>query len=166
MADVDKKNEFMQAYEHYADAIYRHCFFRVFSKERAEELMQETFMKTWQYLSNEEKEIKNIRPFLYRVATNLIIDESRKKKDISLDALIEESDAREPAYEGHKDAEKRALLKELYGNLEKLNADEKNLIVMRFVDDLDIAEIADILEITSNNVSVKLTRAVEKLKTL
>ena len=79
---------FLTAYDKYADAIYRHCFFRVFSKEKAEELTQETFMRTWQYLED-GKEVLNLRAFLYRVANNLIIDHSRKKKEERLDNFHE-----------------------------------------------------------------------------
>ncbi|KKW47870.1 MAG: hypothetical protein UY99_C0021G0011, partial [Parcubacteria group bacterium GW2011_GWA1_59_11] len=40
---------FLQAYDDHADAIYRHLYFRVFSRARAEEMTQEVFMKTWIY---------------------------------------------------------------------------------------------------------------------
>ena len=70
------------------DAIFRHCYFRVFDRERARDLVQETFLKTWEYLTRGH-DIENIRAFLYRVATNLIIDDSRRKKEISLEQLSE-----------------------------------------------------------------------------
>lgn len=59
--------QFLAAYDEWADAIYRHCFFRVYSKERAEELVQDTFMKTWQYLEK-GNEVENLKAFLYKVA--------------------------------------------------------------------------------------------------
>ena len=68
----DLQEGFLNAYDAYADAIYRHCFFRVFSKERAEELAQETFMKTWEYVARGNV-IENYKAFLYRVTNNLII---------------------------------------------------------------------------------------------
>jgi len=79
MQQDKREKEFLDAYEKYADAIYRHCYFRVYNKELAEDLTQETFIKTWKYIV-EGKEVKNIKSFLYRVAVNLIIDNSRKKK--------------------------------------------------------------------------------------
>ena len=66
-----KEQEFLDAYKQYADSIYRHCYFRVYNKELAEDLTQETFIKTWKYIA-QGKEIKNIKAFLYRVAVNLI----------------------------------------------------------------------------------------------
>ena len=54
----EKEKEFLDAYQQYADAIYRHCFFRVYNRDLAQDLTQETFIKTWKYIS-EGKEIKN-----------------------------------------------------------------------------------------------------------
>src|SRR3989338_4735544 len=86
------QDEFLQAYEAYNDAIFRYCYFRVYDRERARELSQETFMKAWEYLSRTGKKIENLRAFLYKIATNLIIDNSRQKgkKTVSLDQLHEE----------------------------------------------------------------------------
>src|SRR3990167_9783866 len=83
-----KEKEFLDAYQQYVDAIYRHCYFRVYNKDLAEDLTQETFIKTWKYIA-EGKEIKNIKAFLYRVAVNLIIDNSRKKIALVLDEVKE-----------------------------------------------------------------------------
>jgi DNA-directed RNA polymerase specialized sigma24 family protein len=70
--EKEKMEMFLDAYDKYSEAIYLHCFFRVFSRERAEELEQETFMKTWQYLLD-GKEIKTIRPWGYRGSNKIIV---------------------------------------------------------------------------------------------
>ncbi len=159
----DKKNELLAAYDLYADAIYRHVFFRVFQKNRAEELMQETFMKTWEYISKGNN-IENTRAFLYKVANNLIIDNARKKKEESLDQILEENPGREPGYSGDKDIENQVLLKEVSEKIKYLEEEERNIITLRYFDDLDPKEIAEIIGISANNVSVKLTRALKKLR--
>lgn len=166
MADgeTDKRTMFLDAYERYAEAIFRHCFFRVWSREKAEDIMQDTFLKIWQYL-DAGKEIENIRPFLYRVATNLIIDHSRRKKNVSLDSLLEEAgSAAEPSYAGHKDLETQTLLREVFSEMNLLSEEDEALVLMRYVDDLGPKEIAEILKTDANNVSVKLNRAVAKLR--
>lgn len=155
----DSKKEFMDAYEKYADAIYRHCFFRVYSKGKAEELVQETFMKAWQYLA-EGKKVDNMKAFLYHIATNLIIDESRKKKEESLDVLLAISDAFEPSLDGRRVIEQSALMHEIRTVIEKLPQEYKEVVIMRYIDDLDPREIAEALGISANNVSVRLHRAL------
>lgn len=159
----DLKNTFIEAYDLYGDAIYRHCFFRVFSKARAEDITQETFMKMWVYIS-EGNQVENIRALLYKIATNLIIDESRKKKEEHLDALLENNQITEPSYAGHKDIETQAIVSGVMEHMKDLPDDERQLLIMRYVDDLDPKEIAEVLGITANNVSVKLHRAVKLLK--
>lgn len=152
---------FSKAYEKHADAIYRHCYFRVSDRETAENLMQETFMKTWEYMRGNETP-KNIRAFLYRVATNLIIDHYRKKKESSLDALSE--NGLQVSDDSHKDIEKTADIKALLHKLDELEPEDKDLILMRFVDDMRPKEIASLLDLTTNVVSVRIHRAVQKLK--
>lgn len=159
--DIEEK--FLVAYDDHADAIYRHCFFRVFSEGRAEELTQEVFMRAWEYLAS-GKDVQNIRAFLYRIATNLIIDESRKKKEESLDQLLETSDALEPIHDGHKDMEKNFLMKDVVAKIKSLPQEESQLLIMRYIDDLEPKEIAEILGVSANNVSVRINRAVSSLK--
>lgn len=157
------KKAFIEGYDRFADAIYRHLVFRVFSKARAEELMQETFLKVWQYLAD-GKRVDNMRAFLYQVANNLIIDESRKRKETSLDALQERSDFFEPSYDGEKTMERTLLAQQVIREFSCLDDDERTVLVMRYVDDLDPHEIAEILNTTANNVSVKINRALKKVK--
>lgn len=95
---MDTEREFTQAYEEHADALFRHCYFRVSNRERALELTQEAFMKTWDSVA-QGKEINNYRAFLFRVLNNLIIDEYRKKKSTSLDALLEQENVTEGQFE-------------------------------------------------------------------
>lgn len=120
-------------------------------------------MKTWQYL-NEGNDVENIRAFLYKVANNLIIDNSRKKKEESLDSILEENPQLEPAYRGDRDIESQILLKEIHEKMKYLEEEERNLITFRYFDDLDPKEIAEVLGISANNVSVKLNRALKKLR--
>ncbi len=159
----DKKNNFIEAYDLYSDAIYRHCYFRVFKKARAEELVQVTFMKTWEYIKK-GNEIENIRAFLYKVANNLIIDESRKRKEESLDDLLDQNIFMEPSYREEKIFEHNILLAEIKEKMKKLEEEDQKLITLRYFDDLDPKDIALITGDKTNNVSVKLNRALNKLK--
>lgn len=162
---MDKREkDFLEAYEKYADDIYRHCYFRVYNKELAEDLTQETFIKTWKFIA-EGKEVKNIRAFLYRVAVNLVIDNSRKKKALLLDDL------------GQKELNGSIRLNNIEGKifskfegqelvklLNKLNEGQKQVIIMRYIDDLLPAEIAEILKESPNAVSVRLNQGMNKLR--
>lgn len=156
------EDQFLSAYDELADKLYRHCYFRVFSKERAEELVQDTFTKTWEYLA-QGKKVDNMKAFLYRVANNLIIDNSRKKKEESLEALIEADRSQEPVTVTGQ-MEQEVLLKQILETVKDLPEHYKQVLLMRYVDDLEPREIADMLHMPVNNVSVTIHRAVEALK--
>lgn len=157
------EKDFLEAYEKYADAIFRHCYFRVYDKDLAEDLTQETFIKTWKYIA-EGKEIKNIKSFLYRVATNLIIDNSRKKKSDAFDILKENSISTR-LYNKQEESFLNSLeVEKIIRIIEKLDDKYKQVIIFRYIDGLSPKEIASILDESANIVSVRLNYAIKKLK--
>lgn len=153
----------LKAYEDYADAIFRYCFVRIRHRELARDLMQDTFIKTWDYLRN-GNQVNNIRAFLYKVANNLIIDYSRKKKEASLDALMDQgfdaSGTEEEVMATTIDAQYVVKM------LTRLDEKYRDVIYYRYVDDLPIQEIAEIIGESDNVVSVRLHRGIQQLKKL
>jgi len=156
-----KKQAFLEAYELYNDAIFRYCFFKVSDREKAKDVTQDTFMKAWEYLAK-GNEVDNIKALLYRIANNLIIDGFRKKKSVSLDDLQDQGF--DPGYDKTDE-----LLNRLDGQialklLDEIPAAYKEILMMRFIEELSIPEIAAVLKEKENNVSVKLHRGMEKLR--
>ena len=160
--DIDNRNLFSEIYEELSDSLYRHCFFRTSNAEIAEDLVQDVFMKFWREL-HLKGEIKYPKAWLYTALRNRIIDYYRKKKTLSLDVQLE--NGFEPAGEhDHMHPETTAEISILMKKIEMLNDSDKEVIIMRYVDDLPIKEIAEIVQSNENAVSVKLHRAVNKLK--
>jgi len=153
----------LEAYDRFADAIFRHCYFRVSDREKAKELMQETFLKAWQSICDGQ-EVKSIKSYLYRIANNLIIDHYRKKKDISLDILQDEGF--DPGVDEREQLENFIAGKSAMTLLENLTEPYRQVVVMRYVDDYSVSEIAEVLEVSPNVVSVRLNRALRKLRSL
>lgn len=154
---------FLEAYEQFAGAIFRHCFFRLnASREEALDLTQETFFHAWRYMSS-GREIKNVRAFLYKIATNLIIDRIRKKKSLSLDSLKEIGFDPENV-NVPESAEFKTEINQLKFLMKDLKPKDRELLVMRFGEDMSIPEIAVILDESENNISVRLHRAIKKLQ--
>lgn len=123
--------------------------------------MQEAFTRTWDY-TRSGRQIDNLRAFLYRVLNNLIIDESRKKKSLSLEQLSEQGFDPGEDTRGHlaDHLEVREVLKTLKG----LSEQERQIIIMRHVDGFGPKEIAEALGTRENVVSVRLHRAVKQLR--
>lgn len=156
------QNTFLAAYDQYSDAIFRHCYFRVFDRERGKDLMQEVFLRAWEYLAKGE-EVLNMRAFLYRIANNLIVDESRKKRETSLEKLQEDGfdlgkDETEQ-WQGRLDRER------ILGTLDQLDKGYRDILVMRYVKDLSPSEIAEMTGESANTVSVRIYRGLKQLRT-
>lgn len=170
---MDRRDAFAKSYEDHSDALFRHCYFRVSSRERALELVQDTFMKAWDKVASGE-EIKNHRAFLFRVLNNLIIDEYRKKKSTSLDALLEGEDGLDEGnfsdlttgsrHESEHAADIRFQSDDLAQALEALPEQYRSVVVMRYIDELRPKEIAELLGESENVVSVRLNRGIKKLQ--
>ena len=169
---ISLKQEFENAFDEYSDALFRHSCFRLSDHERARDLVQDAFMKAWDY-ARKEKSIKNWRALLYRILNNLIIDEYRKKKSTSLDALLEEDGVTEAHFDdlvvgGLQEEEARVdnLMKVevLQEVLKELSAQERDIITVRIIDEMSVRETAEILKISIGSVHVRLHRALTKVK--
>jgi|ERR1035437_2026741 RNA polymerase sigma-70 factor (ECF subfamily) len=162
MSDTPKQEaEYMKAYDTYSDALFRHAYFRVSNRDASLDLVQETFTKTWIQITKGEV-ISNFQAYLYHVLNNLIIDFYRKKKSLSLDALTE--DGFDPVGAGKSDVMEEALHNELLTELDKLPERDRDVVVMRYIDGLQVNRIAQLLEETENSIFVRLHRAIKKLR--
>ena len=162
MGRLNIHDEFLAAYDAFADAIFRHCYIRVSDRDRAKDFMQETFARTWQYVG-EGKKVDNIRAFLYRVANNLIIDESRKKKTASLETLGEKGFDPETSEE-HGGVETKMDAERTLALVHQIASPYREALLMRYVDGFSVKEIADIVGETANTISVRIHRGVKMLK--
>jgi RNA polymerase sigma-70 factor (ECF subfamily) len=158
------ENEFLAAYDLHGDALFRHVLLRMRDREKTKDIVQDTFSKTWLYMA-EGKEIEHIRAFLFRVANNLIIDSARKKKSSSLDTMIDE-DGYEIADDTITDPSEIQGVREVLKLLSELDEIYRIAITMRYMDEMSPREIATILGVSENVVSVRIHRGIERLQSL
>ena len=158
---------YIHAYEQHADAIFRFVYFRTRDKEDARDIVQETFLRTWRYLA-EGNEIDQLRSFLFRTARNILYDMTRQhttRNTGSLDAFLEEG-GDIPAPDdgpGYDPLDIERAMK-LLNDLEP--PEYKEVIHLRFIEELGVHEIAAILGVSENVVSVRVSRGVAKLRKL
>lgn len=164
------EQQFLELYDANVGKIYRYVFFRVGSEEQAQDLTSEVFLKCWQYISGQQsmpsaKQLRNPRAFFYQVARNLITDFYRQKNrsPISLEEIADkpiadkaDSPSDLASVSLDMDSVKKALL--------KLNDDYREVIIWRYLDELDIKEIAEILDKREGAVRTLLSRALASLK--
>lgn len=166
--NIDPEDRFLKAFDEYSDALFRHAVYRLSDRERAVELVHDTFVKAWGYL-RQGHEIETYKSFLYKVINNLIIDEYRRRKELSLDSLLAEDGTDEGSFaELHEGS-----VEELTFSLDAQRASElihelphvyREVITLRYVDGLGPKEISELIEETENVVSVRIHRALRLLR--
>ena len=153
-------------YDNYVEKIYRFIYFKVQSREDAEDLTSEVFLKAWQYIINKTPtEIESVSGLLFSIARNSVIDlyRERAKKPLVSIEVVSEVMAEEKEKESFDYKEEVA---HMIGLIKKLKQDYQEVLLLKYVEELKITEIAKVLGKSSVNVRVLLHRAVKKLKEL
>ena len=150
---------YAELYADYVKPVYRYIWTRVGkSREIAEDLAQETFLRIWKYLPLIAKKSVNMPGYVYRVAHNLVISYYRKKKEIPLDEKsneipIEIVSAIENGFE----------LEAMWKTAEQLPETERTALALRYREGLEMEEIAHRLGKSTNAIKIILSRARKNL---
>ena len=157
---------FLAAYDEFGDAIFRFLTMKISDREIARDLTQETLTRAWDFCV-QGGEIREWRPFLYRTAYNLVVDTYRKKRAVSLDALIDDQGFAVSDDSAHeKRTIVRAEMSRVRKGIDQLDEQYRDIVLMRYTEDLPPKDIARITGLSENVVSVRLHRGVEKLRTI
>jgi RNA polymerase sigma-70 factor (ECF subfamily) len=157
------QTQFLSAFDAYNDAIFRFCALKVSTREVAQDITQEVFMRYWQSLRKGEV-LQNERAFLYTIARNLVIDWYRKKKETSLDVIMEAGI--DFAGDGPKSITDQAEAQEVLAVIGQLEEDDREVLLLRFVEGFSPKEIAEFRKESANVISVRIHRALKKVQEL
>lgn len=165
----DNAEAFAVLYDEYVKRVYRFVYFKVKSSEDAEDITAEVFLKAWNYLRDPEHKIKSFSGLLYQIARTTIIDwyrkVARRPETITLDDERRSIDIGDRGVWAKKLADNLEH-KEILLGLERLKHDYQEIVLLRYVEDLSIKEIADITGKNALAVRVTLHRALKKLEQL
>jgi RNA polymerase sigma-70 factor (ECF subfamily) len=161
--ELERKRELTLAHNDYAKGMNSYSFYKVHNHATSDDMVQDTFIKTWAYLARGGK-IDIMKAFLYHILNHLIIDEYRKRKTTSLDVLLEKG------YEPRVDHSERMINifdgKMVIILIERLPIKYRRVMKMRYVQELSLKEIALITGQSKNAVTVQTHRGLAKLKML
>jgi RNA polymerase sigma-70 factor (ECF subfamily) len=161
--DTQRQVVLTAAHHDYDKKLNLYAFFKVHNHALSEDLVQDTFVKTWRYLVRGGK-IEIMKAFLYHVLNDLIVDEYRKQKTISLDVLSEKGFEPSIDHSGRLfntlDGKTALLL------IERLPEKYQKVMRMRYVQDLSLKEMSLLTGQSTNAMAVQVHRGLEKLRLL
>lgn len=158
---------FGQFYDLYVSRIYRFIYFKVSSAEEAEDITAETFLKIWEYIFN-NKPIDNLNAFAYQVARNLVIDWYRQKAQQKLinDPEMILAQLPDTAMPADTSLELASDLEQIEKYLRQMKDEYREIIILKYIDELSVSEIAKVLNKSKGNVRVLAHRALTTLRGL
>ncbi len=164
------KEAFIKVYDESVKDIYRFVYFKIGSKEEANDITSMIFLKTWNHIQNNSLEdSKTLRALLYKIARSTIIDHYREtgnKKIASLDDEENKIDVADETQAPQDRMDQAANMELIKSKLPLLKEEYREVIIMKFINDLTLEEIADISGKTKGNLRVLLHRALGALREL
>lgn len=145
----------------YREPLYFHARYIVKDHQEAYDVVQEVFIKAMKESRLFDDEFK-IKAWLYRVTSNLCFNQVRNKKrrGAILDSMVKPEAFGADQIEVIMAGEQRG---EVMTALEQVSADHKQILLLRYYDDLSYAEIADVLQVKLGTVMSRLSRARMRL---
>lgn len=156
--------------EQYQYRLFRYLLYITANRERAEDFFQETWIRVLER-GHQYDGKSRFEAWLFTIARNLVIDWQRQKKTQSLDALTSPDEGAPTEFPGSDPSPLHLFLSQeseatVQTSLEKLPAIHREVLLLRFQEDLSLAEIATVLNAPLSTVKSRLYRGLEDLRGL
>ncbi len=157
--------QYEDIYSKYSDKIYKYVYLNVSDPYLSEDITSEVFLRVWKKWATIRTDY--IQALLYKIAKNIIVDFYRKKKNrkqVSLEDSVEKGI--EPFYDTEfvEQIQRDDNIAMLTKQLNLLPQNLKDVLVLRFINDMSAREVGEILQISEVNVRVLQCRAIKKLR--
>ena len=165
------QNAFAEIVELYQDKLYRVCYRMLGNKHEAEDIAQEAFVRAFVNIHTFDTNRK-FSTWLYRIGTNLCIDRIRKKKpDYFLDAEVAGTEGLNMYSQIASTEElpedevlKMEMQERVQYEISRLPDKYRAVIVLKYMEDLPLQEISDILDMPLGTVKTRIHRGREALR--
>ena len=157
------REAFGELVEQYRDNVYRLAYRMCGNAYDADEAAQEAFVAAWRALPNFRGDAK-FSTWLYRLTTNAAIDVMRREKrhqTVGDGEMIEVADDADSPQETVERTEQQEAVQEA---LATLSEEYREVLLLRYMEELDYAEIAEVLQLPSGTVKSRINRAKAALK--
>ncbi len=164
------RRAFEQLIDRYQGDIHRMIYYRIRTRMDAEDLTQDVFVRAYRSISR-LREPERFRSWLFTIAVNRVNDYLRKKRVRSIFKSSDEGTEAQPVaadFENRPEALEQVLKEDFWRHVEriakKLSKMEREVFMLRFLDNLNINEIAQTLKKSESTVKTHLYRALTKFK--
>jgi len=164
LAVAGNREAFGRLYERHKPRIFRHAYFLTGDFSLAEDLTAQTFLNAFQAISRYEPRGVPFVAWLLRITANLTINYRKSLKNGEHTELPEALEAEGEEYSPEGSFEHKADSERVWREVRHLSSEQRQVIVMRFVDDLSYQEIAQILGKSVGAVRVIHFRALVNLR--
>ena len=151
---------FEELYDRYVDKVYRKCLSFVKNEAQAEDFTHDIFLRLVLKIGT-FKEHAKFSTWLYSITYNYCMDQIKIIKK-QAETTFDENFDLEQEYDNAELVEIQA--QDLKKALQKIDPNERAMLLMKYQDDFSIKEIADALNITESAVKMRLMRTKEKLR--
>ncbi len=157
---------FAVLYDKYFDQIYRYVYRRVSDKEMVQDLVSQTFYDALAHIKSFEWRGYPFSSWLYKIAHNNVLKwyrEQSKAQKVNLDDINELADL---TVDQKRDASQKEKQLEVQKVLDQLEPEEREIIRLKFFEEVSNIEIAEIMGLSANHIGVKVYRTLKKVKQL
>jgi len=151
---------FGELYSTYLDRIYRYIFYQVYDRMTAEDITEEVFIKAWKAIGTCKGKENTFLSWLYRIAHNHLMNTFRSMKKLTSldkDNIVEITDSKQ-------EPETRVECQELLETITSLPKNQKQVIILKFIEGLDNREIGKITGKSEGAIRVSQMRALAVLR--
>ena len=157
------REAFGELVEQYRDTVYRLAYRMCGNTYDADEAAQEAFVAAWRALPNFRGDAK-FSTWLYRLTTNAAIDVMRREKRHQTVGDGEMIDLADDADSPQETVERTEQQEAVQKALATLSEEYREVLLLRYMEELDYAEIAEVLQLPSGTVKSRINRAKAALK--
>jgi RNA polymerase sigma-70 factor (ECF subfamily) len=166
LAKDGSADAFGELYERHAQSVFRFIYAHLDSRQDAEDLMDDVFLRVWNSLSGYREKGVPFIAFLFRIARNGIIDHYRRSKQTKQTTSIEELPLRDWQPEPGESVMTAMEHQEVRLVLERLREDYRTVLVLRFLSELTPDETAQVMGRTTGAIRVLQHRALMAMREL
>jgi RNA polymerase sigma-70 factor (ECF subfamily) len=153
--------KFIHVYDYYFKKIYDFAYYRTCSRESAEDITSQTFMRALEKADTYDKSRASVSTWLFKIASNLIIDNFRANRKSSSLEVIEELAAKDDL---ENEVSEKEILSQVMALLKKLPEKKREIIILRIWQNMSYKEIAEISGASEASCKMIFYRTIDEIR--